>query len=85
MTTIKAPTPGRLRRAMTALGWTTAILADQTGNSRSSARRWVLGEYAPPDDLLAWIEARAAHMRANPPPPPRSKWDEADTAGHAVR
>jgi len=61
----------KLRQALERLGWTRAILADQIGAGRSTVKGWTAGRYAPPDEVMAWLDSLAAHHASHPPPPIR--------------
>lgn len=70
---VQATPQDRLRAAMRALRWTMADMAQATGNSAATVRRWVNGYYEVPPGVLAWIEDLAAYV-AKRPPPPKPPW-----------
>jgi transcriptional regulator with XRE-family HTH domain len=65
----------RLCEALTIMRWSYTTLATMTDVSRATTTRWCNGEYDPPDDVLAWLEARAADLTAHPPPLQPGRWD----------
>lgn len=77
-------TPDEYSDALTAVGWTPTILADQLSMNDRQARRWRTGENAVPYRVAEWLAKIAAYHAANPPPPfnvkPLRGGDEVTTA-----
>lgn len=73
----------RLRRALAAIRWGPAALADALGIRQDSARKWLQERLAVPPSILAWAERLAAFHRANPPPlaPPPAPRADPQNAG----
>lgn len=62
-------TPNEFRDALSTLGWTPSIIADQLGMNERQARRWKSGENRVPDRVAAWLSDLAACHKARPAPP----------------
>ena len=58
----------RLRECLAALGWSQRGLADFLGCDERLVRRWAAGQLAMPPTVATWLEARARHAEATPPP-----------------
>lgn len=58
----------RLRECLAALGWSQRGLAAFLECDERMVRRWAAGADQVPAVVAAWIEARAVHAEAHPPP-----------------
>lgn len=58
----------RLRSALATLHWPGRTLAALLRKDEKQVRRWLSGAYAPPEQLLAWLEELAAFHEAHPSP-----------------
>ena len=58
----------RFRECMDLLGWSQRQLADYLDIGVTSVQRWAMGRIVIPDNVAAWLEARAAHMVRYPYP-----------------
>jgi transcriptional regulator with XRE-family HTH domain len=61
-------TPTRLRECLAVLGWTQRGLAAFLGCDERMAREWAAGKRLMPPRLAEWVELRARHAEAHPPP-----------------
>lgn len=61
-------TPDRLRDCLALLGWTQRGLARILSRGDGTVRQWARGAVRVPDDVAAWLEARAINAEQTPPP-----------------
>lgn len=61
-------TPTRFRECLDILGWTQRGLATYLDAPEGMIRSMARGTASIPDELAAWLEARAQHAAATPPP-----------------
>jgi len=61
-------TPDRFRKCLDVLGWSQRGVADTLGCADSLTRGWARGKGTIPADVAAWLEDRARHAEATPPP-----------------
>ncbi len=61
-------TPNRLRECLTTLGLTARGLARMTGRQDGAGPDWLIGRYAVPANVAAWLERAMEWHLANPPP-----------------
>lgn len=61
-------TPTRLRECLAVLGFSQRGLAAFLECDERMVRRWAAGDDLVPDVVATWLEARAQHAEATPPP-----------------
>jgi hypothetical protein len=61
-------TPTRLRACLAVLGFSQRGLAAFLECDERMVRRWAAGDDLVPDVVATWLEARAQHAEATPPP-----------------
>ena len=61
-------TPTRLRQCINALYWTQRGLAALLRRPEGTVRQWARGTVKIPPEVAEWLEARAQHAEATPPP-----------------